>query len=790
MKTICRLLLLALLLSLPAAGRTNRLYLIGNSLTDELQYDDFRALAQGRGHYAPWTRHWIPGSPLWFLWDSRLGNGVDPAYGGPTNALVYCTWDSMSLQPFSASLMMDTNSICQFARLSLPRNTNMQIYVYAQWPSTDKLANGFEAWWTNRYVNFADGTYNTTREYYEKVLLNTRPHLITSMTHVARLLPVGDVLNELDKLMRAGQVPGFTSIVQFYEDTLHVTDDGSYVVACTFFAAMYRESPIGLPTTGYNVSSPALAALIQTTAWDVVRNNPYAGIQKELLPHDYNITVAEGGTAVLNLKLGAAPQGTLTVNVVKVSGSTDLSVLSNATLYFTAANYTTWQTVTLAAAEDADFLNKSAQLQLAGAGFVTSVVTVIENDNDKAAVCYESFDAPAGTLLSAVTGGYGWSGPWEIYGTVDRHTAPGLTCGALVTRGNKATDGGGWYNQGCGRSFDKIGAFAPWVTNGWVGKPGTELWMSYLITVSNQTANNLVSLDDAGALVHDNDGRCRIKQVAGQWLLSVNNDAYMATSSVSVVAGQTYLMVLRLAFGAPHTFELFINPPALGGTAPSNASAAITFSDPAFRFSDMMYAAGRAAIDELRFGGSFAVVTPTIMAVYTNGNNATVFDTYTESERSGTTIIYTGTLGGTGTYAQATGMTNVYVGVIAPGLSPGALTFLRQDGVVELGTPADPLTLMIEDGDVLTVTNLGAPLALANLDVTFLFATTLGDTNWFLEVADGFTDQFHATNFVMYTSGQVMYDEDNKRVGVWVVPEPGTLAAAALLTAVLVQRRR
>jgi hypothetical protein len=46
-------LLLALLLCLSAAARTNRIYFIGNSVTDTIRYNSLKAFAQLRGHVMP-----------------------------------------------------------------------------------------------------------------------------------------------------------------------------------------------------------------------------------------------------------------------------------------------------------------------------------------------------------------------------------------------------------------------------------------------------------------------------------------------------------------------------------------------------------------------------------------------------------------------------------------------------------------------------------------------------------------------------------------------------------------
>ena len=72
------------------------------------------------------------------------------------------------------------------------------------------------------------------------------------------------------------------------------------------------------------------------------------------------LTVAEGGSATYTVVLDAQPASDVVINVTK-SGSPDVTV-SPATLTFTPANWSTAQTVTVRAAQDADAANDSASI--------------------------------------------------------------------------------------------------------------------------------------------------------------------------------------------------------------------------------------------------------------------------------------------------------------------------------------------------------------------------------------------------------------------------------------------
>ena len=121
------------------------------------------------------------------------------------------------------------------------------------------------------------------------------------------------------------------------------------------------------------------------------------------------VAVPEGGTATFGVHLDTAPAGDVTVTVARASGDADVAVSGGDVLVFTPADYAVDQTVTLAAAEDADTASGTAAIQCAAAGHTAAGVTATEQDND----------APPYSLKvncggSAVTGGWvadtGYSG--------------------------------------------------------------------------------------------------------------------------------------------------------------------------------------------------------------------------------------------------------------------------------------------------------------------------------------------------------------------------------------------
>jgi hypothetical protein len=94
------------------------------------------------------------------------------------------------------------------------------------------------------------------------------------------------------------------------------------------------------------------------------------------------VNVPEGSTATFQVRLTARPSADVNATVTRASGDTDITVQSGAALTFTTANWDTYQTVTLAAAEDVDTIDGTATIQVSGLGLPNKDLTAIEQDDD------------------------------------------------------------------------------------------------------------------------------------------------------------------------------------------------------------------------------------------------------------------------------------------------------------------------------------------------------------------------------------------------------------------------
>jgi hypothetical protein len=286
-------------------GRTLRVYFIGNSVTDTIRYGSLAKLAASRGHKLIWGRQMIPGAPLQWLWDHPNDGFTEKPFGYPADAFTQHEWDAISLQPFDRQLTSkdgsdDVTKIRQYCEMAVTKSPDVQVYLYARWPRISSggkglkfdandydpakpgsgadlsKVDGFEQRWLAKYGT--GGLSNESRDYFDRLLVEARK-ATPFLKKPIRLVPVGHVMHELHLLMQGGHYPGYSSVYHLYKDGIHLNEMGSYVVACTYYAVIFGESPLGLPFETYGKMDPGLAEVIQDTAWKVVSEHPETGVK-------------------------------------------------------------------------------------------------------------------------------------------------------------------------------------------------------------------------------------------------------------------------------------------------------------------------------------------------------------------------------------------------------------------------------------------------------------------------------------------------------------------------------
>jgi hypothetical protein len=302
-----------------AEGEGTRIYYIGNSLTDHLGYEGFVRMAAAGGEKVVWGRQMAPGCTIDMHAGMKDTGGMNvPKYGNWGKAFSEFEWDAMTLQPFGRPFEQQYPAALELTRELIKKSLQAQVYIYAQWPSRSggdgqplPVSNN----WDIRFdgaATFATPSHSkAAKEFHYSEVVAKFPEAIRERylnrsykseyeayvhginaegitNKPARLIPVGHVMQLLGQKMRAGLMPGYRSPWNFYADEVHVTNDGTYIVACTFYATIFGKSPVGLPVGDYQQRpgffgsmvqiTPELAKIIQETVWEVVASHPLTGV--------------------------------------------------------------------------------------------------------------------------------------------------------------------------------------------------------------------------------------------------------------------------------------------------------------------------------------------------------------------------------------------------------------------------------------------------------------------------------------------------------------------------------
>ncbi len=166
------------------------------------------------------------------------------------------------------------------------------------------------------------------------------------------------------------------------------------------------------------------------------------------------VTVPEGGSATVAVKLSAAPAQDVTVTVTRTAGDTDLSATTSS-LLFTPANWAAAQQVSLSAAQDADTAAGSAVFTVAGPGVQSATFTATEADDDTAppaascAVAYKvdsswgnGFTATVTVKNTGTSTVSGWTLGWSFAG--DQRVSSGWNATVSQTGAAVTARDAGW----------------------------------------------------------------------------------------------------------------------------------------------------------------------------------------------------------------------------------------------------------------------------------------------------------------------------------------------------------
>jgi hypothetical protein len=273
-----RLLATALLTTLTSGAiaqdvAADSIYYIGNSLTDTIQYQPFAEIVETQlGEPQPWGRHIIPGAPLDWIWDHPDSGFEEPPYGYYPQALGEHPWDFISLQPFDRQLDSDLATITRYVELAREQNPDVQILIHGRWPRRDGDAD-YATLWERSYTGEWDNTFET-RNYLDRLTQAVQAADLGIRDPI--LVPIGEVLYQLDQQMQQGDIAGYDTVFDLYEDGIHLNAEGQYLATLTYLAVMYGVHPKTIDGGAIASLDPATKQAFDNTIWQVIQHQPVA----------------------------------------------------------------------------------------------------------------------------------------------------------------------------------------------------------------------------------------------------------------------------------------------------------------------------------------------------------------------------------------------------------------------------------------------------------------------------------------------------------------------------------
>jgi hypothetical protein len=349
----------------PPPGADIDVYFIGNSLTRNIPLERLEKLFKLEGGNLDYGMQLGGGHRLeQHLSMRNHGNkpgqgryNLKSPYGNWSEAFKNHKFDAVVLQPykeeldkpvkihkrwpwFTAGSIQAAGGLIDYARGKAepgqgrwdqehPNTENVatgRFYIYEIWPGTgDVLQREGEKTFAAYYGAEYKGGVQHCADYFHKLVeaLNKRhPDLPVPV----RLIPAGEVMAELDKKIRAGDLPGIEAfyarnqkyyiksrrnnrkrpsfdpdkfqpsagILNVYADGVHMNDQphngrdsgtlGSYIAAATIYATLTGKNPVGLSVKPYEMfdasADAELIKAVQQTVWDVVAGHKYSGVDE------------------------------------------------------------------------------------------------------------------------------------------------------------------------------------------------------------------------------------------------------------------------------------------------------------------------------------------------------------------------------------------------------------------------------------------------------------------------------------------------------------------------------
>ncbi len=188
-------------------------------------------------------------------------------------------------------VIMPEPGIDLFADMAVEHNPGVRVLVQQSWGDpltaammgprtagtvpTNKTRDAATADDIARYRKDAAGDLDRLRE--QIMGINDRHG-----RQLAHLVPVNEVILRLRESVAAGALPGVKAQSRLFRDAVgHGTQPTIDGVSYAWFAALYRQSPVGLKAlvNPQDADAPAQHAVLQDVAWNAVLDEPLSGVE-------------------------------------------------------------------------------------------------------------------------------------------------------------------------------------------------------------------------------------------------------------------------------------------------------------------------------------------------------------------------------------------------------------------------------------------------------------------------------------------------------------------------------
>jgi hypothetical protein len=236
--------------------------------------DSLAEIAQSAGYHHEYLRSTIPGAPTDWNWDhpgTALGE-ADYRVVFDTKAPI----DHLFTQPFAGHNRDIANEVeysSKFYRLARQKSPNVQFWLYAQWPTKDvndhwAQASGSAAGLGLQPAKTWEEGVRNHMAYHEAVRQQIQQ---VNGGKAVLIVPGGLALAQLKQEIEAGRVPGMKDFfASQFEDDIHLSDQGAYLIALVHYACIYRRDPAGVTFANTGLTREQ-AAIYQRIAWSTVQ---------------------------------------------------------------------------------------------------------------------------------------------------------------------------------------------------------------------------------------------------------------------------------------------------------------------------------------------------------------------------------------------------------------------------------------------------------------------------------------------------------------------------------------